>query len=211
MTPGPDRRALRVTRPIRPRRARAGFTLIELLLVVFIVGLASAIAVPRFMGSFQGAQLRSAARTVAMASRYARSTAVLQQKDMAIIFYPARNELEMVSIGNEAGAADRERFLDSRNQRAMAGLLEDDDAPVEENAALPPIQSEMVRALPDTVKIVNVEVDDEVIVVEDSYVVNYFSNGMSDSFALNLVDDGERTARILVDPLSGKVTIEYGN
>jgi len=34
---------------------------------------------------------------------------------------------------------------------------------------------------------------------------------MSDPFALNLSDENQRTASILVDSLSGKVTIEYGH
>ena len=191
--------------------ACAAFTLIELLLVVFIVGIASAIALPRFMGSFKGAELRSAARTVAMSSRYARSTAVLQQKDTALIFYPDRNEVELVSMGTEAGVSDQERFLDSREERVMTGLLQDEDALDPEDNVLPPVQSEMVRVLPDSVEIVNVEVNGEVIELEGTYVVNFFSNGMSDPFALNLSDENQRTASILVDSLSGKVTIEYGN
>jgi hypothetical protein len=146
-----------------------------------------------------------------MSSRYARSTAVLQQKDTALIFYPDRNELELVSIGSEAGASDQERFLDSREARAMTGLLRDDDEPNPEEGVLPLIQSEMVRVLPDGVEIVNVEVHGEVLDQGGTYVVNFFSNGMSDPFVLRLSDEDQRTASILVDSLSGKVTIEYGH
>jgi hypothetical protein len=58
---------------------------------------------------------------------------------------------------------------------------------------------------------VNVEVHGEVLDQGGTYVVNFFSNGMSDPFVLRLSDEDQRTASILVDSLSGKVTIEYGH
>jgi type II secretory pathway pseudopilin PulG len=184
--------------------------MIELLLVVVIAGIAAAIAIPRFAGSFKGAQLKSASRTVAMMSRYARSSAVLHQKEVAVIFYSGRNEIEMVSIGGNAAAADRERFLDARDQRAVADLLDDDAANGETENATEPIVSELVRELPDGVTILDVEVDGRVIEMEGSYLVNFFPNGMVDEFALRLADQEERVSTIHMDPISGKVTIEQG-
>lgn len=196
--------------PLIQPSLRSAFTLIELLLVVVIVGIASAIALPRFAQSYKGAKLRSATRTVAMMSRYARNTAVLHQKDVAVIFYPDRNELEMVSIGGDTMSTDRERFLDSRDERAVAGLLDDDDRDAADEAP-PPIESEMVRKLPDGVQILNVEVDGEVFEIEGSYLVNFHSNGMSDPFALNLMDEDERRSTVRIDPLSGKVTVAFAD
>ena len=144
-----------------------------------------------------------------MASRFARSTAVLHQKDMALIFYPERNELEMVTIGSSAAASDRERFLDSREDRAAAGLLRDEDDPFDAAAPLPTIESELVRQLPDGVGILEVEVNGEVIDIEGSYLVNFYANGMCDEFVVRLLDETERAAAVHIDPLSGRVTIDY--
>lgn len=193
----------------RPRSRRAGFTLMEMLLVVVIIGVATAVVIPSFSASFRGARLKSAARTVAMASRFARSTAVLHQKDVALIFYPERNELEMVSIQQGAGASDREQFLDSRDDRAVAGLLDEDEEPFNPELPLPSIESELVRQLPDGIGILDVEVNGEVFDIEGSYLVNFYANGMSDEFVLRLVDDTERQAEVSIDPLSGRVSIAY--
>jgi prepilin-type N-terminal cleavage/methylation domain-containing protein len=192
-------------------KRQSAFTLIELMLVVVIIGVATAVAVPRFAASMKGARLRSAARTISMVSRYARSTAVLHQKDMAVIFYPDRHEVELVSFGRFVGAADQDRFLDSRDNRAVAGLLADKDEELrlESEGPRAKIESELIRELPEGVEIDQVKVGGDIVEFESAYVANFFANGMCDAFTLFLLDEDERGASITVDALSGKVTLEY--
>lgn len=61
------------------KRTRAAFTLIELLLVVAILGFLSVVAAPHVGAALSGGSLRTAARELAGAGRYARTMALLAQ------------------------------------------------------------------------------------------------------------------------------------
>lgn len=65
---------------------RKGFTLIEILLVVAIMAVATAVTLPTFVSSIRGSRLKTAARSVIMAGRYARSMSLLQQQEMVLTF-----------------------------------------------------------------------------------------------------------------------------
>lgn len=84
-------------------RAR-GFTLLELLVVLLLVGLVSALVVPRMLASLPGVQLKSAARAVAASLRYARSQAVFQTTPYVAAFDGARARLVVEPVA-VAGAA----------------------------------------------------------------------------------------------------------
>ncbi|MFO7871053.1 MAG: prepilin-type N-terminal cleavage/methylation domain-containing protein [Kiritimatiellia bacterium] len=66
--------------------SRGSFTLVELLLVIAVMAVLAALAVPYFVRSMRGNRLRTAARTAAESGRYARSMAVLKQKRMTLSF-----------------------------------------------------------------------------------------------------------------------------
>jgi hypothetical protein len=175
--------------------------------VVAILGIAALISVPAFVRSARSARLRSAVQTVSMASRLARNKAVLQSKDMAVIFYIENNEIELVSLEAASVPSDQEMFLEGRNHRMVDDLLHDEEALAE--AALPSIAAELARTLPEEVRIVEVEAADGALEDEGAYWVNYYKNGISDGFTVRLIDGDEQTAAVKVDPLSGRVTVDY--
>ena len=79
------------------RSFSSAFTLIEVLLVVVVLGIAVAIAVPSFVRSLHGQRLSTAARTLTTVARYARSMAVLKQSDLGLIFNLANGQVDLVS------------------------------------------------------------------------------------------------------------------
>ena len=86
----------------------SAFTLIELLLVVVVMGIAVAIAMPSFVRSIQGQRLSAAARTLSTVARYARSMAVLKQSDLSLTFNLANGQVDLVSSNTSLPSFSRE-------------------------------------------------------------------------------------------------------
>ena len=198
--------------PQRGARGRglSGFTLIEMMLIVVIMLLASALAIPSFVRSYRGAKLRTAARTVVMVHRHARSMAVLGQKEVGVLFDVAQQHLEVVSIGTETSAGDKSKFLEQSADRAADSAIQAGKEPDEEEPkAQPAVVSELTRKLPDGVKIDSFESEKVEQEVDGIYWVTYHPNGMSDPYTVRLVDDNQKAAVVEVDPISGKAKVEY--
>lgn len=196
----------------RFRRRAAGFTLIELIMVVAIILLVSTLAVPSFLRSYRGARLRTSARTIVMSHRFARSTAVLRQLSVALLFDAGRSEVEMVTVGAGAYEEDRDKFMDLRTERTGVAAVDaapgGATAPAEEGAR-PGVESEMIRPLADRVKIRSFNSSRQDQERDDVYWVNYHPNGMCDAFTVELEDEDGRACTIQVDPLSGRAKVEY--
>ena len=101
----------------RDASARRGFTLIEILIVVVIAGMMAAIAVPGFTRAMKGAELRSAARTLAMAHKFARNTAVLRQTPMALLVDTQARMIEVLSLTSRNSMHLRGGFLGQHRVR----------------------------------------------------------------------------------------------
>lgn len=195
----------RTPNTLKPKIRRRGFTLIEILVVVVIAALMATIALPGFVRSMRGSQLRTASRTVLMAHKYARSTSVLRQVPMAILLDPVNNELEIVTIQSTTGEDMRSKFLESRASRATDVALG-----TEAEEALPSITSELVRKLGRDVQIDAFRSERGGQKIEEVYFINYHPNGMSDGFELVLTDRASRRVDIVSDAISGKVEAKFG-
>jgi prepilin-type N-terminal cleavage/methylation domain-containing protein len=189
-----------------PGASRRGFTLIEMLVVVVIAALVAGVALPGFVRSLRGAQLRTASRTVLMAHKYARSTAVLRQVQMALLIDRDAKEIEIIEMKSPPGSEARDKFLDSRQTRAAEAVL-GTEGKVEE--AAPVITTEIVRKLG---RDVNVEYFASELGGQEFrgvYWIIYHPNGMSDGFELVLSDKNSRKVTISSDAISGKTEAKY--
>ncbi len=188
--------------------ARAGFTLVEILLVVVILLISMGVAVPSLVRSYRGARLRTSARTIVMASKYARSVAVLRQTQAALLLDSAANNIEVVTVGSAAGADARSKFLDDRGSETLPGAaVPGADAPA---APAGGVESVLRRGLEPEVRVVEVEAGDGPAAELDGiYWMNYFPSGMCDEFSVTLQDDRNQRVTIHVDPMSGTSRVAY--
>ena len=189
------------------RASRRGFTLIEILIVVVIAALAATIALPGFVRTMKGSQLRTASRTVLMAHKYARSTSVLRQVPMAILLDKESRELEIITMASATAADARSRFLDERVSRATDVALGGDTGAGEEK---PAIATELVRTLGRDIKIEAFRSERGGQEFKGVFWINYHPNGMSDGFELVLSDGSSRRVEITGDAISGKVEADFG-
>lgn len=190
--------------------SRRGFTMIEILVVVVIAALVAAIALPGFVRSMRGAQLRTASRTVLMSHKYARSTAVLRQVPMAILIDKEHSELEIIEMRSASGSSERDKFLDARQNRDVDAAL-GAAAPAEEQKAAPAITTDVFRELGRDVKIESFQSERGGQEYRGVFWIMYHPNGMSDGFELELSDGSNRRATITSDAISGKVAAKFSD
>jgi prepilin-type N-terminal cleavage/methylation domain-containing protein len=91
-------------RPVSRRRSD-GFTTIEVMIVVAIIGIFAALAVPSWRAYQANLQLRAATRTVANAFAYARSHALATGNRHVVVFAVAANDVCGSAIVNSQGNA----------------------------------------------------------------------------------------------------------
>ena len=80
----PDRSGLRGGLRRAGRTCLAGFTIIELMIIIVIIGIAAAMAVPSFLRTMPRLEARSAARNILNYVRLARSKAVTERSQFGV-------------------------------------------------------------------------------------------------------------------------------
>jgi len=162
-----------------------GFTLIELLVVVLIIGLISALVMPRMAASLPGVQLKSSARAVAASLRYARSQAVFESIPYMAIFDNSQKLLAVEPLEKpiEAGESDRFRIIVDGSKL------------------------QKVYEFPDEVEF-SVSNNSDADEVRDLFPIFFFPRGDSTGATIVVKNVGRKQYTITVDPITGAVEID---
>ncbi|MDD5595492.1 MAG: hypothetical protein PHY94_04510 [Candidatus Omnitrophica bacterium] len=76
------------------------FTFIELFIVIIIIGIASAVAFPRFKNTFEGFELKNFAGDIYFLSRYLQDSAISQGKTYYLAINTDNGQLQALTMEN---------------------------------------------------------------------------------------------------------------
>jgi len=165
--------------------APGGFTLFELLVVVFIIGLVSALVMPRMAASLPGVQLKSSARAVAASLRYARSRAVYESTPYMAVFDNLQKRLAVKSVEYPV-AAEQLDFVREMLDRPESANVYEFPAGVE----------------------FGVLDDNESLENQDLFAIFFFPRGDSTGAKIVLQNLRRKQYTVTVDSITGTVEID---
>lgn len=169
--------------PMGIREAEHGFTLLELAVVLLIIGLIMAIAMPRF-GAFQGAELKSESRRLAARSHY---------------------------LYEEAGAQKvlLRLNLDLNHGSYFVTRLD----PFSINPAFTPEKGPAggVVRLPADLRVRDVWVEGAGLFRTGMVVCEFYPSGTADAAVIHLVDRNGDVMTVGIDPFNGDASIVRGD
>jgi general secretion pathway protein H len=179
---------------IFPIKAR-GFTLLELLIVLVVMGIMLAVAGPRIGKALTGLSIKTTARKVAAAMRYARSRAVSSGHAYNVVF---------------DGEKRRVLVIQSPQTSMFDTVLNDNEDDTEPGNAQAQVREIKILPLPKGTsfhKVTVADVASDEGEVEEIYQLTFFPDGTTQQGEIILADTKERMYRIDVNFLTGGVTL----
>ncbi len=177
----------------RPRKR--AFTLVEILMVLAILGIITLITMPYLVKSIRGNRLRVAANTVVSAGRYARSMAILGNREMILSFDIPKGTLRVAPL--RATPPPQPDATPTEPAPTETSTSTTDTPPPPKNSPSFSITREL-----DAVRIASVELEHQDSRNSGDTTVLYRSNGRCIPYEVLLVDEYGAAMRITVDALS---------
>ena len=179
---------------MRSSPSRRAFTLVEMLLVLVLIGIISAAIIPNLSRSIRGNRLRLAVRMVVMAGRYARSMAVLKQRDILLEFDLDKSAFTVKEVEVRHNDSNTAGIAANASPPAVDGE-EDEPPPVRV------VTKELLERTLDRVTINVVSANDKE--ARDGKIsVIFYSNGRCDPYTVELEDERGKVVEIEVDALA---------
>lgn len=174
-----------------PARNR-GFTLIEIILVVLIIALVTALAIPSFVNAIKGQRLDSAAVDLSVACQEARFEALFGSRTAWYVVDFERQEVRVVQLP----PADSNAVF----------LIEDI---AEETNHLDSAEAEIKSTfkMPSGVTLQSVQLQDGTEQVSGYIGLPFYNNGVCEPFRVFLQNEVEEVRAIEVDMFTGKAKV----
>ncbi len=174
----------------------------ELLLVVAIMSIMAMVTIPSMARSIKGSRMQVASRTVITSGKYARSMAVLKQKEMALVFNIEDSSIKIMPIKREVVVTN------DAPQAGMTGVSTVSEGAGESGPAVTDDQSasgftgelEITRTL-DRVAIESIDAEDKAQ-RKGICTIIYSNNGRCAPYKVRLRDEEGNVNEISVDALA---------
>jgi len=179
------------------RHTGSGFSLIELMIVLAIMSVVLALAGPAVTRGLSGLTLKTAAKKVAAALRYARSQAVNRAQPYSVILDAERGRIVICGIPQPPPPA---------GTAAEEALDAEEGAELEQNVPQPEIK---IVALPEGIALKEIIIGGAEITGTGDTLAQmvFYPDGTSQGGELVLADSRERQYQVSVAFLTGVVTI----
>jgi prepilin-type N-terminal cleavage/methylation domain-containing protein len=177
-----------------PSLRRRAFTLVEVLMVLAIMGIMTLVTMPYLVKSIRGNRLRVSTSTIVQAGRYARSMALLGQRDMRLVF-----DLNLPGIR-----------VEPRYETPPAAAPDNGSAAAPDPSIVTGTNEPSVKFSPglnvsrplDAVRIDYVEIEHRERQTTGTVSIIYRSNGRCTPYVVRLVDEFGSATLTRVDALS---------